>query len=342
MAMRPTRTHTSAAAPVNGARAERAVIVARVADALDRGLVSPQELDRLLDRAASTQGRESRPTAAAVLSALGAVVVFGGLAIAYGTVFADLSHGLRLTTPFIFPLAALAAVAVLWRRNAALWLREGAGLVVYLALAGAFVTAGSEGGWTTGDHVSGWYVTVCALAGGAIAVALFAAIRSLRLLALGLGAAAGALGLGVAHVAGVSSAGTMAWVILGEAFTAAAAAVVLLPTSRAGARYASYWAMVGVWAASAVGASAAGPEQLSIWHAILIAAVVTALIVAAIAGFNGLIWLAAVAGLQWLQMIAVVVGSATNSALAVVLAGLGLLVLSVIVRRATERARPAG
>lgn len=340
--MRPARTHTSVAAPANGARAERDVLVTRVADALDRGLVSPQELDRLLDRAAASRSGEARPTAAAVLSALGAVVVFGGLAIAYGTVFADLPHGLRLTTPFIFPLAALAAVAVLWRRDAALWLREGAGLVVYLALVGAFVTTGSEGGWTTEDHVSGWYVTVCALFGGALAVALFAAIRSLRLLALGLGAAAAALGLGLAHVAGVSSAGTMAWVVLGEAFIAAAVAVVLFPTSRAGARYASYWAMVGVWAASVAGASAAGPEQLSIWHAVLIAAVVTALIVAAIAGFNGLIWLAALAGLQWLQMIAVVVGSATNSAFAVVLAGLGLLGLGFVVRRATERARPAG
>jgi len=322
------------------AQAERGAALDRCAAALETGALTPQELDRLLSRALGRPRPAGRPAPSAVVSTLGAIVVFGGVAIAYGTVFLDMPHALRLTTPFAFPLVALGAFAVLWRRPAAPWLQETAAYVVYASLGGACVATGGEGGWLGDDRIAAPYVIACAVLGIAVAAGVFAGARIPRMFAVGLGIAVPALGLGIAHLMGVSSAGTMAWVVLAEAGAAAAAAVVLHRRGRPEWRYAAYWAMLGAWAASVAGAVSGGPEQLSAWHVVLIAAVVAALVVATTRGVAMLVWIAALAGLQWLQMICVVVGSATNSAFAVILAGLGLVGLGIAVKRATERARP--
>ena len=168
-------------------------------------------------------------------------------------------------------------------------------------------------------------------------IGLYAVIGSLRLLALGLGATLATIGLDLAELAGVLDEDTLGWLLLAEAGLAVAAAAALRRRNRRACEYAAYWAMIGVWAASVAGISAAGGESFSVWHVILAAAIVAAFLVAGAMNFTGLIWLAALAGLQWLQTIAVVVGSATNAALAVVLVGIGLVGLGLLVTRLSRR-----
>ncbi|HEY7259503.1 MAG TPA: hypothetical protein VH459_10555 [Gaiellales bacterium] len=322
------------------ARAERDALLRRVAAALDSGSVAPEDLERLLSRRASPSEAASRPSPSAVLSTLGAVVVFGGIAIAYGTVFLDMSHAMRMMTPFAFPLAALGVLAGLRLRSAPLWMREIWAYAAYAALTGACLTTGGEANWL-GDHVSSAYVIACGALGATFAGCVFRAAPIPRVFAVGLGLALPVLGIGLGRLAGISGAGAVAWLLLGEAGIATAVAVAMQRAGRANWRYPSYWAMLGVWAASVVGVSDAGGEHFSAWHVVLIAAVVAALLAATTLELTPLVWIAGLAGLQWLQMICVVVGSATNSAFAVILAGLGLVVLGMVVRRATERTRPA-
>jgi hypothetical protein len=314
-------------------------VVERLEGALDRGQVTTRDVERLLERAAAQQGASARPTAALALYAAGAIVVFGGLALAYATIFGDLPRGLRQTTPFLFPLAACAACVFLFRRRLATWQVELAGLVAYAALAGACVAVGATSGWLDRDHDLALYALVCAVLCTAFVIVLFAVIRSLRLLALGLGTTLSVLGLCVAELSGLLRESTWCWVLLAEAGAAAGAGVLLAQRNRHACAYASYWAMIGVLAAAISGISVTGPEHFSIWHVVLAAAVVAAFLVAGAMSFNGLLWLAALAGLEWLLSIAQVVGSATNAAFAVVLAGLGLVGLGVLVTRLNRRMR---
>lgn len=315
--------------------------LARVEQALDRGVVTPRDVDEFLDRAAPAQVA-GRPMAALLLFTVGAVVVFGGLALAYSTIFGDLPRALRLTTPFLFPMAALAACLTVHRRRFAVWQVELAGVVSYIALAGACVAVGADSGWLETDHDVALYAAVTATLAAALVVALFAFVRSVRLLVLGLGAALAALGVSLAELAGLLREGTWSRVFLAEAVAAALVALLVTGRNRRACEYVACWAMAGVWAAAVAGTSAAGPEDFSIWHVVLAAGIVVAFLVAGAMSFNILLWLAALAGLQWLQAIAIVVGSATNAALAVVLAGLGLVALGFLVTKLNRRMRPAG
>jgi hypothetical protein len=72
----------------------------RLSEALDEDRVSLDDLERLL--ATDEDGTKRRRTTASVLYALGGVVVFGGLALAYGTVYGDLPSLAQLITPFSF------------------------------------------------------------------------------------------------------------------------------------------------------------------------------------------------------------------------------------------------
>jgi hypothetical protein len=317
----------------------RRAALAHVKEALDRGLLTSEDVDRFVSR---TTRRDvgARPTAALVLYAIGAVVVFAGVALAYSTIYDGLPRALRLTTPFLFPAIALAACVGLRRRRLAAWSVELSGLVAYVAVAGACVTVGAESGWLDTDHDLALYTVVCASIGCALAVGCFALVRSVRLLVLGTGATLAAIGLGVAELTGILGEGTWSWVLLVEAAIAAGAALALVPRSRRACQYVTYWALLGVWASSVAGVSFTGPEDLSLWHATLATGIVLAFVVAGTMNFNGLLWLAALAGLQWLQAIAVVVGSATNAAFAVILAGLGLLAIGLLVVRLQRRIRP--
>jgi hypothetical protein len=322
--------------------ARQSEVLARVAQALDGGVVTPRDVEMFLDRAAAPRRAGERPTAALVLYTVGAVVVFGGLALAYFTIFGDLPRALRLTTPFLFPIVALAACLTLRRRRFAAWRVELAGVVAYVALAGACVAVGAASGWLGTDHDVALYTAVCASIAAVLVIAVFAEVRSIRLLVLGLGAALAALGVSLAELAGVLREGTWSWVLLAEAAAAAMAALLLVRRNRHACEYVAYWATAGVWASAVAGTSAAGPEDFSIWHVTLAAGIVVAFLVAGTMNFNGLLWLAALAGLQWLQAIAILVGSATNAAFAVVLAGLGLVGLGLLVTKLNRRIRPAG
>lgn len=318
---------------------DRRAALADVDKALESGLVSPREVERFLARAGAQRGVGARPTAALVLFAVGGVVVFGGLALAYATIFGDLPRPLRLTTPFLFPLAAAAGCLTLRRRRAGAWQAELAALVAYAALGGACATVGGTSGWLVTGRDTALYAGTCAVVATAVVIGLWRLLRSLRLLVLGLGVTLAALGLSLAELAGLLGERRLSWVLLAEATAAAAVAVALRRDARA-CSYVSYWALGGVWASSVAGVSVAGADHFSLWHVTLAAGIVIAFLVAAAMNFNGLLWLAAVAGLQWLQAIAVVVGSATNAAFTVVLTGLGLLGLGALVTRLNRRIGP--
>ncbi len=322
--------------------ARRREALAQVESALDRRLVSPREVERFLSRAAAGHTVGGRPTAALLLYAVGAIVVFGGLALAYSTIFHDLPRALRLTTPLVFPLSAGAACLALRRRRSAAWQVELAGLVAYVALLGACLRIGTASGWLGSDHDTALFAAACASIATALVLGLWAALGSARLLVLGLGATLATLGLSLAELAGRLSERTWSWVLLAEACVAAGAALLLARRNTRICEYVTYWVLIGVWASSISGISWAGGEDFSLWHVTLAAGIVIAFVVAAAMNFNGLLWLAALAGLQWLQAIAIVVGSATNAALTVVLTGLGLCALGLLVTKLNRRIRPSG
>jgi hypothetical protein len=328
--------------PGTDAPSPRRDLMTRLEEALDQGVISPADVEGLLARRPPPSAASARPAVAMVLYAVGGVVVFGGLALAYATIFGDLPRALRMTTPFLFPLAALAVCLLLRRRDAPVWQVELAGLVTYIALAGACIAAGGASQWLGTDRDVALAVAVGSALAVPFAVALWRALGSLRLLVLGLGATLTALGVSLAELAGVLREGTLSRVFLAEAIVAVVVALALARRSPGACRLVSLWAMLGVWASSIAGVSAANPEQLSIWHVTLAAGVVVAFLAAASMSFNGLLWLAALAGLQWLQAIAIVVGSATSAAFALVLTGLGLLGLGLLVTRLNRRIRLPG
>ncbi len=310
-------------------------LLGRLAQALDSGLVSAEDVERLLSR--GRPRTPGRPAAAGVLYALGAVVVFCGLGIAYGTLVEDLPWAAQITTPYLFPLAALGACVWLSRRGLAWWQTDLAGLVGYVALGIAFGVSAAASGWVeTGDEVAS-FVAVAALVAVAVVAAVYGATRSPRLLWVGMPAALAAFGIAAAYLAGLWEAPVegpvhLGWVILAEAGVAATVAVILARRDRSDdCLYATLWATLGGYAAVML----CGDDlaNLSVWHIILAGVVIAAFLTAAALDFDMLIWIAAAGGAWWVVMIAVVVGSATGAALAVVLAGIGLVGLGVLVAR---------
>lgn len=69
-------------------------LLERLEQALETGEITPREVESLLAHGQHPGG--DRPTASGVLYTLGAVGVFSGLAIAYGTVFGDLPRAVRM------------------------------------------------------------------------------------------------------------------------------------------------------------------------------------------------------------------------------------------------------
>lgn len=309
-------------------------LIGRLAHALESGSVTAEDVERLLSR--GRRGGPGGPTAAGVLFALGSVVVFCGVAIAYGTFFEDLPRAAQITTPYLFPLVALGGCIWLSRRGSAWWQTDLAGLVGYVALGAAFGVSGAASGWMdTGRQVAAG-VAVAAVVAVAIVSAVHRATRSPRLLWVGMPTALAAFGVATAYLAGlwetpVEGPDRLGWVILAEAGIAAAVAVFLARRDRSACLYATLWATLGGYAAVMFSGDDLG--HFSVWHLILAGVVVTAFLIAAALDFDALIWIAAAGGALWVLMIAVVVGSATGAALAVVLAGIGLVGLGVLVAR---------
>ncbi len=328
----PRRSGTIRA--MSGAPDERDRLLARLSEAMDEGRVAPADVERLLSRRPARA--PGGPTAAGVLYALGAVVVFCGLGIAYGTIFGDLPEAAQVITPYVFPLVALVACALLARRGGPSWQTDLAGLVGYVAFGIAVGVSGSASGWLdTGREVAAGVVGASIVA-VVVVLLLHRVTGSERLLWVGMPAALAALGIAAAHLAGLWSESVegyerLGWVILAEAGVAAAVAAILARRDRTGCLYASIWAALGGYAA--VVFSGEDLSRFTVWHVVLGCVVIATFVAAAALDVDLLIWIGAVGGAFWVMTIALVVGSATGAALAVVLAGLGLVGLGVLVAR---------
>lgn len=313
-------------------------LVARLARALDDGTVRPADLERLL-----SPPRPAAPRASAVLVALGALVAFVGLGIAYATVFDDLGTPAQVATPYLFPSAALAVCIVLARAEGAGWRSDVAGIAGFAALAVAVgVSFGATDAIDSGRAAAG-AVAVAALASAGVVAAVHRATGSRRLLWVGMPAALAVLGVALAYLVGgwedgPDSSARVAVVILVEAGIAAMVAVALAPRDPPAALAATLWAVVGGY--GAVLWSGSDLTDFGVWHLLLAAVVVGAFVCAAVLDSDALLWLGAAGAALWIVTMAVIVGSQTGGALAVVLggaaiAGLGLLVARV--RRTAER-----
>jgi hypothetical protein len=314
-----------------GGEAAEEELFRRLREAMADDLVTAADIETLLSRRAHP-GR-ARPAAASVLYALGSVVVFGGVAIAYGTIFGDLPWAAQIATPFVFPAAALAVGIALVRRGAPSWQSDVAGLVGYIALAAAFGVAATASGWVNSDRQTWAAVAIASALGVVVVAALHLVVRSFRLLGLGLPAALAPLGLSSAYLAGAVGERSICWVLLAEAAVAAAVATPLAGRSRRGCLYATVWATLGAYTAVYTAATTRDFSRFTVWHAILAGVVIAAFLTAGAFDLDALIWIAAAGGAVWMVMIAVIVGSATSAALAVVLAGMGLVLLGLLVTR---------
>jgi hypothetical protein len=314
-------------------RETRRRVIHEIDQALESGWLSVSDLDRLLR---SRRGHTNRATAASLLYALGAVVAFCGLAMAYATVFSGLPRVMQITTPFVFPVVALGASIWLARRHLG-WQSEVAGLIGCTALAGASAVSIVSSGWVDTARQGAGLAAVSAALTALVGVGLYVRIGSLRLAWLVVPPALGALVGCFAYVIGVPMS-MICWVVLGEAALAAGVARHFVARDRRRCDYAGIWALVGTYAAVFLAATTGNFDHLTIWHVILAAVVAGAFVVAGARDDDAMMWIAALGGAWWVVTIAVIVGSATSAALAVVMAGVALAALGLLVTR-LRRAR---
>lgn len=319
-------------APARTDRQERALDA--LAAALAAGDLEVEDLERLLARASDRRARP--PSAASVLYALGAAIIFVGCAIALATVWRDLPRLAHLTVPFAFPVVALAASVGLHRRGLG-WQSDAAGLGGMLAYAAACGVTILASGWADTVHTGVALVLAAAVGGIAISVGLFVVTGSVRLLWIGAPLATAVAVACLADLLGIVDAQTLCWAILAEAAAAGVISRVLRARRAAGAVYMEVWALVGAYAAVFNAATRTDMTHLNIWHGVLAVAVILAFIAASETEAVALLWLAAAGGVAWVVLIAIVVGSKTSIALAVILAGLALVVLGILVARLHRR-----
>lgn len=298
--------------------------------AIEAGRVDPADVERLLGTAPRQHRRA--PSAPSVLYALGAAIIFIGLALALGTQFQDLPWLARVLTPMAFPLVAFAASIGLHRRGL-LWQSDAAGLGGYVAYAGACAVSITTSGWAQTPREGALLTAVAAAVGVGISGGLYLATRSDRLLWIGAPLGAAVVIPCLAYVTGMVGASTLCWAILATAIAAACVAWQLQRRPGPGATYMDIWALVIAYAAVFNAATRLDMSQLNIWHALLAVIVVIAFIAASETGLAPLLWLAAAGGVAWVLLIAIVVGSKTGLALAVLLAGVALVALGFLVAR---------
>lgn len=308
-------------------------MIREIDQALESGRVSVSDLDRLLR---TRRARPDRPSAASLLYALGAVVAFCGLTMAYATVFSDLPWAMQITTPFVFPIVALGVSIWLAHRHLG-WQSEVAGLVGCIALAGASAVSITSSGWVDTARQGAGLAAAAAALTAVVGVGLFLRIHSLRLAWLCVPPAIGACVGCLAYVVGVP-ASMICWVVLGEAAVAGGVAWHFVARDHPVCEYAGIWALVGAYAAVFLAATTGGFDHLTIWHVILAMVVAGAFVVAGARDIDAMMWIAALGGAWWVVMIAIIVGSATSAALAVVMAGVALAALGLVVTR-LRRAR---
>ena len=289
---------------------------------LESGDLTPEALERFLDQ----RSRGERPDAAGILMAV-------GVAVAYAVGFSDMGQGAQLSTPFVFPAAAIGTAVLLARSGRPRWQSEAAGLVGQIALAAAFVVVGIVVDPSNPEA----FGAVCGLAATVEVLVCHRLIGSVRLTGWGLSASIvalvsfGAAGVG-RHADGPSVLGVPGMLML-EAGAAAAVTAWLIHRRSDYAPHAARTAGL-----LAIGASVAGlvgyeyPPQLQWWHVVLALTAVLAFVAAAALRMDGLIWVGALAGLIWLGYISSVVGDSSGNAGLVVLFGFGLVGLGALVR----------
>ncbi len=309
-------------------------LVARLADALERGEIDPAQLEALLRRPRAANGRID---ISSLLRAAGALVCLAGAALLYAIGFSSYPVSVQAVTPFLFPAAALGGAIALHRAGRPAWEAELAGIVGYVAFGLASVTSAFATGAGPGFGIA------ASLAATAIVLGLHAALRIVRLTGWGLSASLVAFTGFCTDAGGLLSGSTAPWWLGLQGVAAVLTGALLLQRSRAGSEAA--WrsaALLGTVAAVA-GMADTSFAGLGPWHALLTLVVGASLMAAARCDMPSLMWMGALGSLVWLATLAVVVGSSAGWALAVIAFGLGLVALAALVarRRGPARATPA-
>jgi hypothetical protein len=309
-------------------------LIERLTGALERGEIEPGQVEALLRRRKSAQGRPDVPS---VLRAAGALICLAGAALLYGIGFSSYPVSVQAVTPFAFPAVAIGAAIALHRARRPAWEVELAGMVGYLAFGLASITSAVATGAGAGFGI------VASLAATAIVIALHAALRIVRLTGWGLTASLVAFTGFCSDAGGILSGATAPWWLGLQGVAAIIAGGLLLRRSRAGAEAAWRSAALLAIAAAVAGMAHTSFGRLGPWHMLLTLAVGASLLAAARFDMGSLMWVGALGSLVWLGTLAVVVGSSASWAVAVIVFGIGLVGLAALIarRRRPPRARPA-
>jgi len=306
-------------------------LINQLTDALERGDVSADEVERLLRR----RRRDDRSAAVAdVLRAGGVILCYTGAALLYAIGFGSYPTAVQAVTPFLFPAAALGAAVVLHRTHRPGWEVELAGMVGYVALAAAYLAAGLA--LDAGPGLG----LVASIVATAVVVAVHAAVRIVRLTGWGLSASLVAFTGFAADMAGMLDGRTASWWLAVQCVAAVLLGAVLVRRSREGAGASWRTAALLAAVASVAGIANTGSGHLGPWHVLLTVAVAATLLAAATYDLPGLMWTGAVISVVWLGELAVLVGSNGGWAVGVTLFGLGLIGLASLLGRARRSATP--
>jgi len=305
---------------------------------LDAGRLTPAELEQVLRRAQRRDRRDVRPDLASVLLALGAIVVYAGVALLYGINFDQLSSTAQVITPFAFPAAAFSAAVLLARAGAANWQRDLAGVAGLVSLVVADIVAGAA---FEPAQASSFGLVVAGLGVG-IVLGLHVVLRSLRVTGFGLGFGMAVLVVCLADQLVGLDAQSLALVLVAEAIAAAVGAAVLPARQPKMASYSAGWAAILAYSAAMVGQTHDdGWNHVTGWHAVLTVAVAGCFVAATAFEMDSLLWVGALGALLWLGSITAVVGTSSGWAFSVVMFGCGLAGLGWAVTAVRRRARPA-
>jgi len=307
-------------------------LAGRVRDALERGAVTPAQVERML----AEPRRATRPGVSGVLAGMGLLVAYIGVAFLYGIQWHSMGDGAKTLTPFLFPAAAIGAAIALHRASRPRWESELAGVVGFVALALAFLAAGVA--FDPADDAR--FAAIAAAIATIVVAAVHLELRNVRLTGWGLSASVVAMTCSFAVMAGVDSAGGVASVLAAQGAAAAAVSWYAFGRSRETSASAARTALLLFYLAALAGQEGPGYGHLSVWHLLLSLAVAGAFVCSVALGFDGLVWLGALGALIWLGMVGDIIGSSTGWAFGLVLIGLGLVGLSVLVA-ALRRSRPA-
>ena len=290
---------------------------------LESGRVEAADLHRLLARS----DRSARPDAAGVLRAAGAILVLFGEALVFGVGYDGAPQLVKLVGPFAFPALALAAAIGLHARGRRRWEVELAGMVGYVALGLAFLTAGSPA-----DGGSGYGLAASATA-IAVVVAMHAAVRLVRLTSWGLSASLVAFTAFASDVGGFLNGSTAPWLLAVQFAFALAVGVALARRNREAAANALRSAALLALLACSFGIGDAGFASFGPWHVALTAAVAGTLVAAAAFDLPGVMWIGAVGGVVWIGAISGAVGESAGWGVAVMLGGACLVGLALLMAR---------